>query len=57
MLVFCPTRKGVFTFFTRVVCPFAEYRTGVLSTAEQLMKDYEKAAQSKQTLPWSQSRR
>lgn len=56
MLIFCSTRKGIGTAASRNV--LIDLRVlGVLSTAQQLVKEYEEAARSSQKLPWALSTR
>lgn len=51
ILVFCPTRKGV--FFMSFCCPLSNSRSGVFGTAEQLLKEYVDNETKKKILPWS----
>jgi len=57
ILVFVSTRKGKFCYAHFTLNSISMRTIGVLSTAEQLMADYNKAIENKQALPWSLPKR
>lgn len=56
VLIFCPTRKGLVLSQASHIIADAAF-TGVVATAEQLMKEYDQAMVAKDKLPWARPTR
>jgi ATP-dependent DNA helicase HFM1/MER3 len=57
ILVFVSTRKGQYLAFSRIhPISFLICHSGVMSTAGQLLIDFDAAQKAKQTLPWVKPR-